>query len=149
MSCVPAQSHLGTLQCLLLALVEHGFVTRLSSAEQVVDDSGKLVNCTCDSLRFSELAAYPAEEFSHVVFGMVQRTCRQTKCDGNPASDWSALGEEHFSAADLLFRAQADPRGERGCIAEGETSVPTSRRIVCEVIALMPGTFVRSTPKIR
>jgi hypothetical protein len=29
------------------------------------------VNCTCDSLRFSELAAYPAEEFSHVVFGMV------------------------------------------------------------------------------
>ena len=30
-----------------------------------------------------------------------------------------------------------------------ETSVPISHRIVCAVIALIPGTFVRSTPKMR
>jgi hypothetical protein len=71
MSSLPAQSHFGTLQRLLFALVEHGFVVCLSCAEQVVDDSGKLVSCSCNSLRFPELAANPAEELSHVVFGMM------------------------------------------------------------------------------
>ncbi len=70
MSSLSAQSHLGTLQS-LLAFLEHGFVICLSCAEQVVDDSGKLVSCGCNSLGFSELAADPAEELSHVVFGMM------------------------------------------------------------------------------
>jgi hypothetical protein len=55
MSSLPAQSHLGTLQRLLFALVEYGFVVWLSRAEQVVDDSGKLVSCSGDRLRFAEL----------------------------------------------------------------------------------------------
>ena len=71
MSSVPAQSHLGTLQGLLLAFVEHGFVICLSRAEQVVDDSSELVRSSGDRLRFAELATDPAEELSHIVFGMV------------------------------------------------------------------------------
>jgi hypothetical protein len=43
---LPAEPHLDTLQCLLLTLVEHRFVVCLSCAEQVVDDSGKLVSCS-------------------------------------------------------------------------------------------------------
>jgi len=68
---LPAQSHFGALQRLLFALVEHGFVICLSCAERVVDDSGMFVSCSCNSLRFSELAADPAEELSHIVFGMM------------------------------------------------------------------------------
>jgi len=37
---------------------------------------------------------------------------------GNPASDSSALGEEHFSAADFLFRTHAEPGSECGCITK-------------------------------
>ena len=68
---LPAKAHLGPLQRLLFAFVEHGFVVCLSSAEQVVDNSGKLVGCSGNSLRFAELSTDPAEELSHVVFGMV------------------------------------------------------------------------------
>jgi hypothetical protein len=68
---LPAEPHLGTLQRLLFALVEHRFVICLSCAEQVVDDSGKLVSRSGNSLRLAELATDPAEELSHVVLGVV------------------------------------------------------------------------------
>jgi hypothetical protein len=62
MSGLPAEPHFGTLQRLLFALVEHRFVICLSCAEQVVDDSSKLVSRSGNSLRLAELATNPAEE---------------------------------------------------------------------------------------
>jgi hypothetical protein len=51
----------------------------------------------------------------------------------------------------LIFFSGHRPSQEANAEAlrKRETLVPTSQRIVWAVIALMPGTFVRSTPKIR
>ncbi len=92
----------------------------------------------------------PEELSPMIIFGVVQVTAPpMTQGGRHPASHSSALGEEHFAAAHLLPGDRPSQEAKAEALRKLETSVPTSQRIVWAVIALMPGTFVRSTPKIR
>jgi hypothetical protein len=109
---LPTKPVLGAADCFLFRLVKEALVVSFLCSQEVEDDASKLVSCGRDRLGFAKLPRDPTEELTQIIFGMMQGLSAHAEGSRYPASDTSAFGEEDFTAADLLFRTESEPRCE-------------------------------------
>ena len=113
-----AKSRFGSLLFLFVALMEDCLCIGFFAVQDMVDDACEFM-CGCgNGLRSAKPGSHPAEKRTEVVLGTGERFSTEPEHDGDSVLHLSCLGGEHFAAADSFIRAESQPGGKCGGIAE-------------------------------
>jgi hypothetical protein len=112
-------------------------------------ECGELVSGSRDRFRLAQFSFQSTEEFTEIVVGMMQSMSAKPKSNGKPVSYLARARVQHLPSADLFFGHSPSQEANAEALRKRERSVPTSHKMVWAVTALIPGTFVRSTPNTR
>src|ERR1700730_13228681 len=113
------------------------------------DDARQFVGSGRDGFWSPEFGAHPAIEVPQIGLAVIERLRGQAKCRGRSILDLACFDRQHFPAADRLSGHSPSQDVKAGPLADRGGSGPISAKRVCVVGTCIPGTFVRSTPKIR
>lgn len=87
-------------------LVKDALVVGLLCARLVVNDSGQFVGGCCDRLGSAMPPRDPPEEFSKIIFSVMQCLCAHAQGGRYTTPHASAIGEKHFATTGIFPRAK-------------------------------------------
>jgi hypothetical protein len=128
---------------------EVGFIIRGAGGDHVVEDAGEFVGGGGDGLGCAELGAFAAEEVADGGVAATGGVGGHAQGVGGAGGHLAGARLQLLVAGDAVVRTQARPGAKVLGAFESPQIGPVSEKNRWAVSALVPGSAVRSTPRMR